>query len=287
MKHVYHKDWRGNFGDDLNIPFFKDVLGSHYLNNGKKFYGIGTLLNNVHGKITDSIIFGSGYGYGEALNIDVGSVDIIGVRGPLTAEKLEIAEDKVIGDPALYLPYLEKFNKLELNEEKIVVALHHTTCELWDFEGYEDEDIKFLDPASDIYTYIAHIKSAKFVITESLHGAIVAAAYRKPFLPLSLYVNLEMKKWQDFYRSLNIDNSSIINLEKPAVPSLRYIATRGKFKKFLEPRRKGVAINEEYMKKIKSIILSNDKELVLVEEGQLEIMKERFEAAISEYFSRY
>ena len=35
MKLKYHKDWRGNFGDDLNLPFFEKYL------NGKKTIIIG------------------------------------------------------------------------------------------------------------------------------------------------------------------------------------------------------------------------------------------------------
>lgn len=61
--------------------YLKEIKALTVLIKIKKLYGIGTLLNDVHGKISDSIIFGSGFGYGNNIDIDFYTTKIYGVRG--------------------------------------------------------------------------------------------------------------------------------------------------------------------------------------------------------------
>jgi hypothetical protein len=214
----YHKDWRGNFGDDLNLPFFNFVapeLG--HIKSTRKLYGIGTLLNNVHGPIANAIIFGSGFGYGRDVEWDRESVSVLGVRGPITARALGIPAELVIGDPALYLP---KIQPLLLGSAQgrgqVLVATHHRTNEMWDLRGEQEDGFFFLDPGMvSIADYVASIRSAPLVLTESLHGAIVASAFGVPFIPISLRTQLEPTKWADFAQSVALESLTVARMPLP------------------------------------------------------------------------
>lgn len=213
MKLAYHNDWRGNFGDDLNLPFFEHILPEYKtVLTDKSLYGIGTLLNNVHGEIKNSIILGSGFGYGESVSIDWSTTKVFGVRGPLTAKKLGLAPDQyVIGDPAMYLKEMPYFMTGRSYGHKRVVALHHKSAELWDFSKNNDTGLFFLDPGMcDIQSYISIIRGADIVYAESLHGAIIAATFGVPFTPISINTILEKKKWDDFYASIGVEPLKLI-----------------------------------------------------------------------------
>src|SRR5882762_4159193 len=112
----YHKDPKGNFGDDLNpwlwdrlLPgFFRgDFPHEPKLRNAcpdgeTLFIGIGTLLNRDRNipEGPRKIVFGSGSGYGPPPVIDA-SWDISCVRGPLTAEMLGLDKSLAVTDPAV------------------------------------------------------------------------------------------------------------------------------------------------------------------------------------------
>lgn len=209
MKLRYHKDWRGNFGDDLNLPFFSEIFPEYEERLEElTLFGIGTLLNDVHGSIQNAVIFGSGYGYGNSITFDRNTTRILGVRGPITAKALGLdAEQHVIGDPALYLPRMPSMSNGKSCAGALpVVAIHHRTAEMWDLRNAGGGEVFFLDPGDvSIEDYIATIRDAPYVFTESLHGAIIAATFGTPFLPVSIKTSLESTKWLDFAQSLGID----------------------------------------------------------------------------------
>lgn len=235
MELVYYKDSRGNFGDDLNPEFFSAVCENYKKINKDKLIGIGTLLNQSRGVINSSIIFGSGFGQGLPPIVDYSSTDILGVRGPLTAKALGIDPDEyVIGDPALYLPEIDRFNGAEsLSRARYVVGLHHRTAELWNFPDGMVEDFFFLDPAEELLErYIATIRDADIVFAESMHSAIVAAAYGVPFLRIDLLGKGDATKWLDFYQSIGMDNKlfthSLSFLRAPLLRRLElFLAKKG------------------------------------------------------------
>lgn len=226
MKLFYHQDWRGNFGDDLNPVFFsQNVPGYEARLPGHELRGIGTLLNNVHGPIHHSVIFGAGFGYDGAVDVDWQTTHVIGVRGPITAKALGIDPVQyVIGDPAVYvglMPALLGGTSLA-GHDLPVVAIHHRTAELWDLRRCASDSLYFLDPGdTSIIDYIATIRSAPIVYTESLHGAIIAATFGVPFVPISIRNPLEKTKWTDFGQSVDIDLSAAITIPCLKIPQFR------------------------------------------------------------------
>ncbi|PMG02421.1 hypothetical protein BCV00_17310 [Vibrio breoganii] len=286
MKLKYHNNWRGNFGDDLNIPFFTDNFGDKLNETDKTIYGIGTLLNNVHGKIKDALIFGSGYGYGNTLDFDPKTVEVFGVRGPRTAEKLGYTDDSiVIGDPALYVDKMERYRSLPAGKHKKVIALHHSTAELFNYFNLQHDGYYFLDPGLEsIENYISVIKGADIVYTESLHGAIIAAVYGKPFVAISMITTLEDKKWLDFYQSVGIDEFKVSNIHVNKIPFLRKATISAKARRFFNPSKIGVSVSSESLEKtiadIENIDLSSY--IVRADGDKVTVLKNKIATAIVE-----
>ncbi|MBY7967261.1 polysaccharide pyruvyl transferase family protein [Vibrio fluvialis] len=283
MKIKYHNDWRGNFGDDLNLVFFNDFINEK--RNDLTIYGIGTLLNNVHGTIKNSVIIGAGYGYGESLEYDKESTTILGVRGPITAMKMDLDPGKyVIGDPALYVSRMTEFNKPLTKKYKKVIALHHSTAELFDYHKKKCGDYYFLDPGLEtIEDYIEIIRGAEEIYTESLHGAIISAAFGKPFTAISMITNLEQKKWLDFYNSVGINELDIENVYVPKKPLLRKIMVTGKFRKIYNTSVHGIKVNESALKYTVNDIenKSLNKKLVLADPSRVKSLQDKFENALN------
>ncbi|MCC6493817.1 MAG: polysaccharide pyruvyl transferase family protein [Pirellulales bacterium] len=208
MRLIWHKDWRGNFGDELSPRFFAAICpGYEHITSYDRLFGIGTLLNESSGRLGRDIVFGSGYGQGSPPPIDRDSTLVLGVRGPRTAAALGLdIEHAVIGDPALFLPHLPEFLRGEpLSDAPVVFALHHRAAELWNFSSFNSPDVFFLDPGgASIENYVATIRNAKLVLADSMHAAITAASFQVPFVRVSFYKRTDDTKWADFLESLSL-----------------------------------------------------------------------------------
>ena len=102
MKLYYYKDNVGNFGDDLN-PWLWSRLASDLFDDDDDlmFIGIGTLINDWLPYSPRKVVFSSGVGYCEGpLPLINESWKIYCVRGPLSAQALELSDDMAITDGA-------------------------------------------------------------------------------------------------------------------------------------------------------------------------------------------
>jgi len=203
LKLFFHKDGRGNFGDDLN-----ESLWQHYIPNleeidpAKSFVGIGTLLNHKLPK-EKKIIFGSGYGYGRIPTVDK-SWEIFAVRGPKTAEILKVDKKLAITDPAILLSdYHEDNNK---KTTKIGFIPHSLSCYYGDWQKVCDSlEIELIDPCLSVEEFLSKLSKCESVICEAMHGAIAADALRIPWKPIAIYPFIFDFKWHDWTNSLNMD----------------------------------------------------------------------------------
>lgn len=222
MNLFYHRDWRGNFGDDLNIPFFESVWpGYRSVQSRSTLYGIGTLLNEHGGVIRDSVIFGSGFGYGKTVSVDRATCTVLGVRGYKTAEVLGESKDLAIGDPALIAPLIPELLRGESVGGEIIVAPHHRTAELWKMPERAGE-FCYLDPGVEsVFDYIKTIAGAKLVLAEAMHAAIMAAAFEVPFIPISIRGSIDETKWNDFGSALGFEPFRFNRVSSPPIPVIR------------------------------------------------------------------
>ena len=62
----------------------------------------------------------------------------------------------------------------------------------------------YIDPMGDLLEIIENIRRSKYVIAESLHGAIFADYYRVPWTPVSASRDFLPFKWLDWAQSAEI-----------------------------------------------------------------------------------
>jgi succinoglycan biosynthesis protein ExoV len=208
----------GNFGDDLNPYLWPRLLpgafdgtaeyrpkDNHAIDlanpDDELFVGIGTLIRRELPTTATKHVFGSGFGYGappEDANWHYHCV-----RGPLTAERLGLAPATAITDPAVLVrllprPAAHKRHRVSFipHWEMALSGDWRAVCRL--------AGIHYIDPRGTPETVIAEIAATEMLITEALHGAIVADALRVPWLPVSSKHTILDFKWKDWCGSVEL-----------------------------------------------------------------------------------
>lgn len=220
---------KNNWGDDLNKYFFEFITDKYVINipftsinkeipnNIKCFSMIGSILNFYN--LDNKIIYGSGI-IDPLTPINGKPRRIISVRGPKTRDVLNehgILCPASYGDPALMLPLFYK-PRLTNNKKRVVVIPNMgSDYELYSIKIIQEHydavllDLKKYNNWTDVIDVIAN---SKFVISESLHGIIVAETYNIPnvwveFVEHPSYWNF---KFEDFYESIIKEGMSSIKL---------------------------------------------------------------------------
>ncbi|SOC35866.1 succinoglycan biosynthesis protein ExoV [Rhizobium subbaraonis] len=207
MKPYYWESHHGNFGDDLNLwlwdfllPGFRDVHPDVLL------VGVGTVLNKVllpeEGR---KLVIGSGFGYGSLPDMSDGKLwDIRAVRGPLTAKKVGVDEALGIVDPAVMVAEMPEFRHLpKAHKKSFVPHWESAIAGLWP-EVCATVGINYIDPRGDAKEVIAEIARSETIIAESMHGAILADAFRVPWVAVSTSRNINSFKWNDWANTLGV-----------------------------------------------------------------------------------
>ncbi|MGW1455060.1 polysaccharide pyruvyl transferase family protein [Salegentibacter agarivorans] len=187
---------------DKPVKFVQPKKQPWYKRNKTNYLAIGSIL---HHATKHSIVWGSGIIDHEQ---EIAKADFRAVRGPQTRNfllKLGYSCPKVYGDPALLLP--KYYNPKVEKEYKIGIVPHYHDCkkavEL--FQG--DPEIKVIDLLTmDVEETTRGILSCENIISSSLHGLIVAHAYKIP----ALWVEFSDKifgngiKYRDYFESLKL-----------------------------------------------------------------------------------
>lgn len=190
-----------NFGDKLN-PLIWDALIPDLLDDddGTVLVGIGTLINSNAPTQPNKVVFGSGAGYVSPAQIDE-KWKFYCVRGPRTAEILGLDPRLAITDPALLLT--EVVTGPVTPNGEVCFMPHHVSMCYADWKAICDKaGITFLDPTADMHEVMAKMRGAKLVIAEAMHGAIVADAFRVPWVPVQCYGHILGFKWEDWCQSM-------------------------------------------------------------------------------------
>jgi succinoglycan biosynthesis protein ExoV len=217
MKIYYHQAASGNFGDDLNLlmwsRFLPGLLTGTVANSSSEqleavtehdqlLVGIGTLLNHRIPRRGQKIVLGAGAGYGNLPDLDE-RWDFRFVRGPRTAQTLGLPREKAITDPAVLVRLLDW--KVPDARHACALMLHHSNMQnsLWQ-EVAQDLQIKLIDPRKDPAEVIPEIAASDLLITESLHGAIIADTFRVPWVPISSDYAVLKSKWHDWCDTVGV-----------------------------------------------------------------------------------
>lgn len=214
MRLFYYRSPDGitNFGDDMNPWFWKKILHlPKFESEGALLVGIGTLLNDLHPELrthNDVLVCGTGVGYGHALPIIHKHWHFYCVRGPLSAQALGLNNTLAITDPALLLRRLVNVEPRKTHAFGFMPHVIHANTgwsQICDILGF-----KYISPSADVVTVIKAIAGVDTLITESLHGAIVADSFRVPWIAVKTNKIINTFKWQDWCNSVGLEYQPIL-----------------------------------------------------------------------------
>ncbi|MDF2177297.1 polysaccharide pyruvyl transferase family protein [Aliiglaciecola sp. CAU 1673] len=269
-----------NVGDDLNPYIFK-----HYFPNMDNvhpdcvFIGIGSIFDGRFSPSPQKLVFGPGARGANALPELDNSWDIRFVRGPLTqaAVQKQGIECPYISDPGLLIS--EFFEPKSANAQDIgLIPYFRTEHQPWQ-EIADRLSFKLISPRLSVEEFANSIRQCRFVVTEAMHGAIIADALRVPWLPYSSITASHEKethqfKWTDWCQSVGMEFSEL-NLPILWNPKKMGIASRLK-----QAVKKRIICNKlKHYASADNALLSDDK----IFSERMQQLKEQIKKAQKDY----
>lgn len=208
MRLFYYHDPIGNFGDDLNPPFWARLIPKALASTrAGTILGIGTILGHRDLPPGPKVVLGAGLGYGRRPTLD-GSWDIRFVRGPLTADLLGIPSTSALTDPAVLVGPLglwEQGRPVPVRKQRIGFIPHHVSTRYMNWSAVcRHLGIRYIDATWPPAKVVSHIRRCRSVISEAMHGAIIADSCRIPWTPVAIYPQFNAFKWRDWLASMEL-----------------------------------------------------------------------------------
>jgi succinoglycan biosynthesis protein ExoV len=217
MKLFYCDVPAGNFGDDLNTYLWPRLLPDafegmvrftplesaavdHEDARDTLFVGIGTLIHDKVPATGRKVVFGSGCDGSRLPDIN-GGWDIQCVRGPLTADALGLDSTLAIADPAILVRLLPPAALEPAHRVSFMPHWCQAQSGAWQ-KICRMVGIHFIDPRWPPFQVLEAISSTGTLISEALHGAIVADALRVPWIAVSSKHHIQDFKWRDWCASI-------------------------------------------------------------------------------------
>jgi succinoglycan biosynthesis protein ExoV len=199
--------WRGshrNFGDELNSLLWPRLLPDFFdQNEATRFLGIGSILDDRHEPKALKLVAGSGYGgYQPKISLDESWV-IHWVRGKRTAQMLGLPSSLGIGDPASLVPLVGLTPAREDRDIGFIPHFESVIRGAWQ-DVAARVGATLIDPRDDPLTVIAAIGKCRVVVSEALHGIIVADALRVPWIAIRPLAPIHRPKWFDWSETLDL-----------------------------------------------------------------------------------
>ncbi|MCG7504187.1 polysaccharide pyruvyl transferase family protein [Mesorhizobium retamae] len=208
MQPFYWESAHGNFGDDLNLWLWDFLLpGFRNVHPEVLLVGVGTVLNQaLLPSDVKKLVIGSGFGYGSLPDFsNAAEWDIRAVRGPLTAEKLGLPRELGIIDPAVMVAEMPEFRNLPKTGGAIFVPHWESTVGgIWPLVC-QAAGLGYVDPCGEAKSVIRAIAQAEMVVAESMHAAILADAFRVPWVAVTTSRSINSFKWSDWATSLEVE----------------------------------------------------------------------------------
>lgn len=209
MKPYYWESQHGNFGDDLNLWLWDFLLpGFRAVHPDVLLVGVGTVLNKtLLPEAGRKLVLGSGFGYGNLPDMRDRSLwDIRCVRGPLTAEKVGVPEALGIVDPAVLVADMPEFQDLpKIHKRSFVPHWESAVAGLWP-SVCATAGLHYIDPRAEAKDVIRTIAQSELIVAESMHGAILADAFRVPWVAVATSDSINSFKWRDWASTVGVEH---------------------------------------------------------------------------------
>jgi succinoglycan biosynthesis protein ExoV len=196
-----------NFGDRLNPWLWPKLLpgafSSRTAPDDTVFLGIGTILQASVPPAAHYVVLGAGCGYGSLPHLDE-RWEFFAVRGPLTAQSLDLPAALAVTDPA----YLIRLLPPPPPRRGLPVGFmpHWRSLRHVPWRGIcEWSGLRFIHPFAPVERVLSAIAGCRCIIAEAMHAAIVADALRVPWLPVRIGADFLDFKWRDWLASIEVD----------------------------------------------------------------------------------
>lgn len=211
MKLYFYRGQHENFGDELNHWLMPKVFPEFFDDDPSVlFLGIGSIILDTHPKDALKIVYGSGYaGYSEVPRID-DKWKFYCVRGAKTAEACGLAPEMVAGDTAILI---NRHLRLDRHEKihKFSYMPHWQSVDVGHWQRVcRWAGVHFIDPRRSVDDVLDELQKTEVLVTEAMHGAIVADALRVPWIPVQPAVPMHRRKWLDWASALDLELDPIV-----------------------------------------------------------------------------
>lgn len=229
---IYHyKDPKLNFGDDLNEVLWPRIFGPEiYEADDVVIIGIGSILSEQFagtfaGSGKHIIVLGSGTSYGLPPR-SIAEWSVLAVRGPWTAAMIGMPETAVT-DSAILLSDTPDLIARSPAPSEILFMPHHRSIRLSPWaEIAREAGLTFVSPQQPVADVLAAFGRAKLVVTEAMHGAIVADTLRIPWIPVVVSPMIDEFKWRDWTLSMDVPYAPVQVAAGAARDRRRYAKAR-------------------------------------------------------------
>jgi succinoglycan biosynthesis protein ExoV len=294
-----------NFGDELNLWLWPRVFNFFDECSRHVFVGIGTIINNDlpqwMNDANNVVFFSSGAGYGNGVFLKKQrNWRIYCVRGPLSAKRLKLPQQFAITDGAVLLKrYFDPVSN-DHRKHKFSYMPHFRHGNPHLFQAIcQKLGIHYIDPSGDIEGIITDILHSNMLISEAMHGAIIADTLRVPWIPVRTSPRILPFKWLDWCASIKVPYKyEVIQGSKPvtwrdSLYSLRlYLQRQSSAKSLFDNFRINISATEKALDLLmdqleavtkKTPYLSDDshlESLVVRLEEKIENLKQDFQQGL-------
>ena len=216
MALFYYRAPAGNFGDDLNEWLWPRLI-PEALHAGAdvQFVGIGSILDGRMPAHSPVVVFGAGVRRRETVPEHRANWDIRFVRGPLSAGALGLGPDGYITDAAAALRLTDAPTTAH-KVHRFALMPHWLSMPRADWQRIcRSAGITLIDPRNGPEAVLREIARTRFLISEAMHGAIVADALRVPWLRVRCATHRTEAgatefKWEDWTRSMGLHHQAVV-----------------------------------------------------------------------------
>lgn len=196
-----------NVGDELNEWIWPALLGD-IQREQVALLGIGTLLNQDFCRRLETaehiLVLGSGAGYG-APPVTDRRWRFHAVRGLRTARALGLDDDRAVADSAYLLASLD-WSAPARERGDVVVIPHHRSLRYLDWQRVcRQAGVRFVSPLLPAADFMGAIAGARLVVSEAMHGAILADIARVPWQGFAFGGQFNQDKWLDWAEMFSLD----------------------------------------------------------------------------------